>query len=378
MSGIYIHVPFCRKKCHYCDFFRTTGTEKIPRYLEALSLEIQLRKNDLGNDPVETIYWGGGTPSVLSPEETAGVLEVLNHTFSRRDDVEITLEANPDDISVRYLEELISAGVKRLSIGIQSLNDRDLNLMNRRHSAESAIRAVELANRVGFSDISIDLIYGIPGQSAESWENTLQQALQLPVNHLSAYHLTYHEGTLFHRWLDKGKLQEITEEESIRQFEMLIFNMEKAGFEHYEISNFARNKAYSRHNTAYWSGKHYLGLGPSAHSYNGISRSWNVSHLGKYITSMLAGKPAITAEILSERDKLNDYIITGIRTQWGISLPEIDKKYGAEVANQIAGEVQKFEKLGWVKVFGGTVTLTTGGMLVSDQITREMILAEDY
>jgi oxygen-independent coproporphyrinogen-3 oxidase len=235
-----------------------------------------------------------------------------------------------------------------------------------------------LASTLGFSDISIDLIYGIPGQSAESWENTLQKALQLPVNHLSAYHLTYHEGTPFHRWLEKGKLQEVPEEESIRQFEMLILYTEKAGFEHYEISNFARNRAYSRHNTAYWFGKHYLGLGPSAHSYNGISRSWNVSGLGKYISALLAGKPAMTTEILSERDKLNDYIITGIRTKWGISMPEIGERYGTAVADQINGEVLKFEKRGWVKVIGGKVTLTTGGMMVSDQITREMILGEDY
>lgn len=378
MAGIYIHVPFCRKKCHYCDFYRTTATEKKKDYLQALSREIDLRKDEMGTEPVETVYWGGGTPSVLTTEDLAEVFEIIQRTFQLRENAEITLEVNPDDVTPDYLSGLFRMGVNRLSIGIQSLNDRNLQLMNRRHSAAGAVKAVEQAFGAGFSNISIDLIYGIPGQTAEDWENTLHQALKLPANHLSAYHLTYHEGTLFHRWLGKGKIQELPEEESIRQFEQLINHTEHAGFEQYEISNFARNGAYSRHNTAYWSGKNYLGLGPSAHSFNGLSRSWNVSGLGQYISAVLAGKPAISREFLSETDQLNDYIITRLRTKWGISLPEICEKYGAAVADQISGVVMKYEKQGWLANRNGTVVLTTGGMLVSDQITRELILDNDY
>ncbi len=374
MAGIYIHVPFCRKKCHYCDFYRTTGIEKKAQFLEALKREILLRPDFLEGEAVQTIYWGGGTPSVLSPDEIAEILELLNSHFRMESGQEITLEANPDDVSASYLNHLRQAGINRLSLGIQSLDDQELKLMNRRHSAASAVSSVEEAYRAGFRDISIDLIFGIPGQTTAKWKETLHQTLQWPVNHLSAYHLTYHKGTLFDQWLKKGTIREISEEESISQFEELISMTTRAGFEQYEISNFARNNACSRHNTGYWQGKKYLGLGPSAHSYNGISRSWNVAHLERYVSAVLSGKPAITAEILSEKDRLNDYIITGIRTQWGISLPKIREEYGAEVADNITREIRRLEDRSLVQFRNGTVTLTRGGIMISDQITRDLIM----
>jgi oxygen-independent coproporphyrinogen III oxidase len=373
MAGIYIHIPFCRRKCHYCDFYRTTSLLRTPGYLEALSLEISQRAEYLNNDTVETIYFGGGTPSVLSPGEISAILERLNLHFSIDKDVETTLEANPDDLSEEYLNQIKQVGINRISIGIQSLTDRNLKLMNRRHSAAGAVQSINDAFHAGFSDISIDLIFGIPGQTIEEWIETLNLAVQFPINHISAYHLTYHEETLFKKWLNNGKIKELPEDESITLFEALFSVTSEAGFEQYEISNFAKKQAYSKHNSGYWLGKNYLGLGPSAHSFNGSTRQWNISVLEKYITGVLSGNPVYSTEVLSEKDKLNDYIITGIRTKWGISIDHIREKFGDFLADRVIKSALAYESKALVKIIQGVIKLTQKGILVSDQITLDFL-----
>jgi oxygen-independent coproporphyrinogen-3 oxidase len=287
--------------------------------------------------------------------------------------VETTLEANPDDLSEGYLNQIKQVGINRISIGIQSLTDRNLKLMNRRHSAAGAVQSINDAFHAGFSDVSIDLIFGIPGQTIEEWIETLNLAVQFPINHISAYHLTYHEETLFKKWLKTGKLKELPEDVSIAQFEALFSVTSAAGFEQYEISNFAKNQAYSKHNTGYWLGKNYLGLGPSAHSFNGSTRQWNISVLEKYITGMLSGNPVCSTEVLSEKDKLNDYIITGIRTKWGISIDYIREKFGDFWADRVIRLALAYESKALVKIIQGVITLTQRGILVSDQITLDFL-----
>jgi oxygen-independent coproporphyrinogen III oxidase len=374
MAGIYIHIPFCRKKCHYCDFYRTTDLLLKPKFIEALLGEIKQRADYFNHDTIGTIYFGGGTPSVLIPEEIRFILNQLESQFQIETDMEITLEANPDDLSTDYLKQLKKAGINRLSIGIQSFSDRDLLLMNRRHSAEEALRSVKEAFRAGFTEISIDLIFGIPGQTRKEWKESLELSVQLPVSHISAYHLTFHEGTLFNRWLKTGRIKELPEDESIAQFEDLFSIMTAAGFEQYEISNFARNQAYSKHNTGYWLGKNYLGLGPSAHSYNGSTRQWNISFLEKYITGILSGNSVYSTEVLSEKDKLNDYIITGIRTKWGVSVNYIRETYSNYWAEMVIRTALVYEKRSLVKITRGVITLTPTGILVSDQIASALIV----
>jgi oxygen-independent coproporphyrinogen III oxidase len=374
MAGIYIHIPFCRKKCHYCDFYRTTSLSLSQGYLEALLREIRERATYLNNEPIGTIYFGGGTPSVLSPGELHLILEQLHRHFPIDKEVEITLEANPDDLSVEYLGQLKKEGINRLSIGIQSLNERDLRLMNRRHSAAGAVQAVEDAFQAGFSDISIDLIFGIPGQTRKEWKDTLNRSVLLPVNHISAYHLTYHKGTQFNKWLKTGFITELPEEESIAQFEELFSATSEAGFEQYEISNFAKKQAYSKHNTGYWLGKKYLGLGPSAHSFNGSVRQWNVSDLETYKKGILSGNAVCTTEVLSQKDKLNDYIITGIRTKWGVSTGNIRAIYGDNWADRVIRSAREYETRALVTILQGIITLTPEGILLSDQISIALLV----
>ncbi|HSM49598.1 MAG TPA: radical SAM family heme chaperone HemW, partial [Draconibacterium sp.] len=289
MAGIYIHIPFCRRKCYYCDFYKTVNTSLTPKYIDALITEIVQRKNYLENEPVETIYFGGGTPSVLTRNEIVEILNTLHRHFTISPNVEITFEANPDDFSGDYLKEIYQAGIRRLSIGIQSFQNEILQKMNRRHDAAQAIEAVENAAKTGFNDISADLIYGLPGLTHNQWKADLKRVFELPVQHLSAYHLTYHEGTAFYTWLKKGTLKELKEAESVSQFQILNEMAKENGFEQYEISNFAKNGKYSKHNSAYWLGVKYLGLGPSAHSFNSISRRWNVAHIESYIKALESG-----------------------------------------------------------------------------------------
>ncbi len=368
MAGIYVHIPFCRKKCFYCDFYKTTAIADKQPFLQALKRETETQAAYLEGETVETIYLGGGTPSVLEIDELAALLGLFRNQFPVSPGAEITLEANPDDLTPEYLLHLRAAGFNRLSIGIQSFDDAALKKMNRRHTARQAFESVEMAAAAGFSQISIDLIFGLPGQTTTQWENNLHQALQLPANHLSAYHLTYHEGTPFYNWLKKGTLHELDEEESLRQFEILTDLTARAGFEQYEISNFARAGAYSKHNTGYWTGKKYLGLGPSAHSYNGSSRRWNIANLKQYLEKINRDECCFEQEILTEKEQLNDYLITSIRTKWGISRQFVQTRFGTAMLKTVCDSVKNYEKTGHVKTENDRILLTHQGIMISDEI----------
>lgn len=374
MAGIYLHIPFCRKRCHYCDFYKTTVTGKIPRFLKALHREIGLQQDYLKGEPVKTIYMGGGTPSLLDGNDIEFLISEIKMVFRVDPDVDITLEANPDDITLSGLARWAHAGINRLSIGIQSFHDPHLQAMNRRHSAQQALDAVHQAEKAGFKDISIDLIYGLPGMSLPEWERNLDIALSLPVSHISAYHLTYHEGTPFFDWLQKGTLMETPEEESVEQFRLLMKKTANGGFEQYEISNFARNKAYSKHNCGYWSGEKYLGLGPSAHSFNGCSRQWNVASLHDYLKALEMGMIPFEAEKLSATDRLNDYIITRLRTRWGIFWAALRAEFGEAAAAEVLASANPFLEEGTLVEKEGALCLSPAGIMVSDRIMAALMI----
>lgn len=374
MAGIYIHVPFCRQKCYYCDFYKTVNYSMTNRYVQAIQKEILLRKDYTGENSVETVYLGGGTPSVLTLDEISQILDSLKTNFQISQDAEITMEVNPDDMNQDYLKGLSSMGINRLSVGIQSFQNKYLSKMNRRHNSEQAIHCVQQAVVSGFENISIDLIYGLPGLTTKEWEEDLKKAFQLPVDHLSAYHLTYHAGTPFYTWLKKGTLKEIGESVSAEQFSSLVDLSEKAGFEQYEISNFARNKKYSRHNTSYWTGKKYLGLGPSAHSYNGVSRQWNISHLESYVKACEQNQPLFEEEILNKNEKYNEYIMTGLRTSWGISGSFLKEEFGEKYYTDFLKNSEKYIHNGLMVCDGNSFRLTRKGWFISDDLLANFMI----
>lgn len=374
MAGIYIHIPFCRQKCYYCDFYKTVNTSLQHDFIKALKSEANIRKNYLNNENVETIYFGGGTPSVLSEKEIAEILEVMSKEFNVSSAAEITLEANPDDLTTDYLKDIKKVGINRLSIGIQSFQNRHLEKMNRRHDSAQAVGAIENAAKIGFSNLSADLIYGLPDLTQKEWEESLNTMFSLPVKHLSAYHLTYHEGTPFYTWLKKGTLKELKEAESVDQFNTLIDISVANGFEHYEISNLAKDQLYSRHNTAYWMGTKYLGLGPSAHSFDGNSRRWNSSHVEAYIKALANNNSYFEEEILNETDQYNEYILTRIRTKWGVSEKEIEQRYGVQTAQYFSNQLAKYKQAGVLQINDQAITLTRKGLFISDEIMADLII----
>ena len=373
MAGIYIHIPFCNKKCYYCDFYSIAALSKKPVFINALLHEIELRKNYLSQKKIQTIYFGGGTPSVLSSYELQKVLHQITKYYKITDNVEITLEVNPDDLNKYYLKEIKSIGINRLSIGIQSFNNEVLKFLNRRHNAGQAINSVNLAKSSGFNNISIDLIYGIPNMDIYEWEKTLEKAIKLNIEHISAYHLTIEKNTVFGKMKKQGKLKEVNEELSWEQFNMLIDVLKNAGFEHYEISNFAKNKYYSKHNTSYWQQKEYLGLGPSAHSYNLNSRQWNISDVNKYVSFINLNKIAFIKEILTNKEKYNEYMITGLRTMWGIDINYIQQQFGEEYSNYLYKIVDKMPSDLFIKKFP-EVTLSRKGLFQCDAIISKLIV----
>ncbi len=374
MAGIYIHIPFCRQKCYYCDFYKTVNTSLKQKFLSSLQEEAKLRKNYLENETIKTIYFGGGTPSVIEAVELQGIFNSLNMHYPIVSDAEITFEANPDDLSPEYLKALKSIGINRLSIGIQAFQDEHLKKMNRRHDAQQAEQVVTNAVKAGFNNLSVDLIYGLPDLTINQWKESLHRVFQLPVQHLSAYHLTYHKGTPFYTWLKKGTLKELTEEESVGQFNALTELAEEAGFEQYEISNFARDKMYSKHNSAYWLGEKYLGLGPSAHSYNRKKRRWNVAHVESYVNGISTGSEYFEEEELGTREHFNEYILTRIRTKWGVDLTYVKQQFGKEIHDYLLKQIEKYKKAGTVLLQDGIVTLGRDGLLISDEIMSELMI----
>ncbi|MEZ4797260.1 MAG: radical SAM family heme chaperone HemW [Flavobacteriaceae bacterium] len=351
MSGIYIHIPFCKQACYYCDFHFSISLKKKDELLQALAKELQIRKNELQSQTVETIYFGGGTPSLLTINELRLLIDEVYKHYNVSEHPEITLEANPDDLIEKKMspraqsrglfESYKNIGINRLSIGIQSFFDDDLQSMNRAHSSKEAKTCLEVATR-HFDNITIDLIYGIPNMSLEKWNENLQMAFQFDVNHISSYALTVEPKTALDSFIKKGTYPPIDEDLALKHFNHLIAETEKQGFVQYEISNFGKPDYFSIHNTSYWRGKPYLGIGPSAHSFNGKKRSWNVANNIKYIQSIQQNVLPFTVETLSQNDKFNEYIMTGLRTIWGISLDKIENDFGANYKEHLIKNAQKY------------------------------------
>ena len=323
MSGIYVHIPFCKARCIYCGFFSTTSLEKRDVYVDAVCAEISSRKDYLKGEDVETIYFGGGTPSMLSHQQIDKILSVIYKIYKVRKDAEITLEGNPDDLTPEFLFGLHKMGFNRLSMGIQSFSDRTLRFLHRRHSASQAVSAIHDAVNVGFRNISVDLMFGFPNQTLDEWKEDVNRALELPVQHISAYSLMYDEGTMLTSMLNKGIIKEIDDSLSLEMYKYIVWALKNAGFVHYEISNFCRPGFSSRHNSSYWHSIPYLGVGAGAHSYDGYSRQYNIESLNKYI----AGAEPIK-ENLTVNEKYNEFVFTGLRTSEGISLDELSNRFG--------------------------------------------------
>ena len=375
MAGIYFHIPFCKTHCHYCDFHTSCRLADLPGVMEAEFKELSLRKNYIGSESVDTVYLGGGTPSLLDLEYLSRIRNSVKSLFEVSEEAEWTLEANPDDLEQRYLFDLQKSGFNRLSIGTQSFDWEILTYLNRRHDAQQAVRSVLLAREAGFHNISVDLIYGIPGLSKEAWERSVDMVIDLDVEHVSAYHLTYHEGTVLYQRLKDGKLSEVPDEVSLEQYEYLIRALKKAGYEHYEVSNFAKPGFYSRHNSAYWKERKYLGIGPSAHSYDGQTRQWNIRSNPQYVQLISQGEQFFEIEELSEVDRYNDYIITSLRTIWGIDVRRIDNTYNDVLAAYFQRALNKYIDSDLVYLENQVLRLTEKGIFVSDRIMEDFFYA---
>lgn len=374
MSGIYFHIPFCKSRCTYCDFYKTTDTNKISSLVDALKKELILRNDYLNERTIQTIYFGGGTPSLLSPNQISELLCEGKKVYSVLKNAEITLEANPDDLEISYLHQLRNVGINRLSIGIQTFSKQGLKLMNRRHTTEQAIDAVKNAQKAGFDNISVDLIYGIPQMDNEQWQANLDTIFKMNIQHLSAYHLTYHRNTVLWNRIKKGTIREVDEQQSVEQFEMLTATAEKNGFVQYEVSNFALPGYFSNHNSSYWKQAEYIGLGPSAHSYNLQNRQWNISNLEVYLSSISEGKVPYETEILSTNDKFNDYIITSLRTIWGVDMQYVDENFGNDFLSTLLKMAKKYIDSGQLSIDNNKLFLTKKGIFISDKIMLDLIV----
>ena len=373
MGGIYIHIPFCKSRCIYCDFFTSTNESEMDTYVQALCKEIVLRKEELANDFVKTIYFGGGTPSRLNKNHFLQIFETVTANYNLSNEMEITIEANPDDLSHKYVDMLRELPFNRISIGIQSFDDQELKFLSRRHDSNGAIEAVRYCQEKGFNNISIDLMYGLPNQTLTIWKRNLQQAIDLNIQHISAYHLIYEEKTRLYSLLQAGKVNPVDDDCSLEMFGTLIDTLTRAGFEHYEISAFAKQGFISQHNSSYWTGLKYLGLGPSAHSFDGEHRWWNVSSLPKYITGINNSNPNIEKEDIDLTTKYNEYIITGLRTAWGIDLDVLKTNFGDELYAYFLQNAQRSFNLNYLKKEETTITLTKKGIFISDGIMSDLM-----
>jgi oxygen-independent coproporphyrinogen-3 oxidase len=372
MAGIYIHIPFCKQACHYCDFHFSTSLKNKDALLLALKKEIALQKNYLAGEKIATVYLGGGTPSLLSAEELNSVFISLKAFFEIAEDAEITLEANPDDLTEEKLKALKETPVNRLSIGIQSFYDEDLRLMNRAHSAGEALNAVKMAQQYGFENLTIDLIYGIPTLTDHKWRNNLQTAFALGVKHISAYCLTVEPRTVLAQQVRSGEMKDVDEQQSSEHFSVMLQAMHAADFIQYEISNFCRDGAYSRHNSNYWKKEKYLGLGPSAHSFNGSSRQWNISNNALYIRSLENEELNFEIEELSADQRYNEYVMTSLRTIWGTDLGYIRGTFGDDVFFYCLKEADKYIRGGELVCEENKLFLTDKGKLVADRIASDL------
>jgi oxygen-independent coproporphyrinogen-3 oxidase len=377
MSGIYIHIPFCKQACHYCDFHFSTSLKKKEELVNALVKELGLRKDEFKNQTVETIYFGGGTPSLLTINELQLLISEVYKNYSVVENPEITLEANPDDLvsvkaqSITIFEDYKSIGINRLSIGIQSFFEADLKLMNRAHNTVEAKACLQEATKY-FDNISVDLIYGIPGLSNDNWIKNIETALSFNIPHISSYALTVEPKTALETFIKKGLIQNVDDDLAQEQFHLLIDKLEASGYAHYELSNFGKPDYFSKNNSAYWQGKPYLGIGPSAHSFNGDERSWNVRNNTKYIKSLEQNILPMETETLSLNDKYNEYVMTGLRTVWGVSLEKVEQDFGLNYKTYLLEQGDKHLKNELLYLHNGKLLVTKKGKFLSDGIASDL------
>jgi oxygen-independent coproporphyrinogen III oxidase len=374
MAGLYIHIPFCKQACHYCDFHFSTNQAIKTTLVNAIADELIIQKDYLNGEGIKTIYFGGGTPSLLSDAELQTIFSAIHENFSVDVNAEITLEANPDDLSKDKLASIKNAGFNRLSIGIQSFDDVLLKFLNRAHSKQSAIQSVKDAASMGFNNISIDLIYAIPGLDSEAWKKNISQALELNPVHISSYSLTIEERTAFGRWSAAGKLKPIEDDIAAEQLEILMQELEIAGFDQYEVSNFGKPDFYSQHNSSYWKQEKYLGVGPSAHSFNGVSRQFNISNNHLYIKAIAKGEIPADFELLNREDKINEYLLTTLRTSWGCDLNFLKKEFSYDLIKNNIQYIDSLEHNRLVEVNKEVLKLTRAGKLLADKIASDLFL----
>ncbi len=376
MPSLYIHIPFCKQACHYCDFHFSVNQRDQSAVVQALAQEIILQKNYLPTSQLDTIYFGGGTPSLLNEYELSYLMDTIHKTFSLDKDAEVTLEANPDDLTLEKLNLFKKSGINRLSIGTQSFQDICLSYLNRAHNASQAKQSIADAQNLGFDNISIDLIYAIPVANHDTWQQDLEQATALQIQHISAYCLTIEEQTVFGRMLQNNQMPPIDDEFASQQFNALISHLGEHGFEQYEISNFAKNQIYSKHNSNYWIKNPYLGIGPSAHSYNGSSRQFNVTSNGKYLKSIQQNMVPSSLENLTKIDQVNEYIMTSLRTIWGCDLDKVFNNFGINMLNHNKSYIDEYIDKKLLKIEDNVLKLTNHGKLFADKIASDLFIVE--
>ena len=374
MAGIYLHIPFCRRACYYCNFHFSTSLGQKDALVDSLLQEMALQQPYLQGQQVDTVYFGGGTPSLLDDADLQRIMEKLRQLFPISGQAEITLEANPDDLQPEKLQALKAIGVNRLSIGVQSFHETDLRWMNRAHNSTQALQCIQDAQAAGFHNLSIDLIYGGPTLSDEGWAQNMQQAIALQIPHLSCYALTVEPGTALDHFIKQHKVAAVDPDKAARHFEMLVQWLAAAGYEHYEISNFALPGSRSRHNSSYWQGQAYLGLGPSAHSFNGHSRQWNVANNSSYINAIKEGKVPFELENLTPEMMLNEYIMTSLRTAEGCHLYLVEERFGADKRRQLETAGREFILAGKMVQQQDTLLLTPEGKLFADGIAAKLFV----
>jgi len=373
MAGIYIHIPFCKQACSYCDFHFSTKLTNKKSVLSAIEKELKLRSNYLGQELVDTIYLGGGTPSLLSEIELQSIFQTVLNNYTVSDHAEITLEANPDDLTKVKLQELKQTPINRLSIGVQSFFEEDLRFMNRAHNAKEAVTSIQNAKEVGFDNLSIDLIFGSQTTSNEMWQRNLSIFFDLGINHLSAYSLTVEEKTALAHNIAKGKVENIDDEKNYTQYLILQNAIKENGFEQYELSNYCIDESYSKHNTSYWQNKKYLGIGPSAHSFNGISRQWNVKNNTLYTKAINEGNSYFEKEELSEIDRYHEYLITSLRTKWGVDVSKMDMLFSPSIVEHFNTKMFFVDK-SLVDLSHDNLTVKSDNLFQSDEVVRQLMI----
>ncbi len=378
MAGIYIHIPYCRQACHYCNFHFSVSHRNRLAFLDALLLEISMQadffKNIGEGGEISTVYLGGGTPSVLENHELYRLFEHLGRVFSIAGAEEVTLEANPDDLDREKLLFLRDTPVNRLSIGVQSFHDDDLRYMNRLHSPAQAVESIELAQQLGFDRLTADLIYGTPTMDDRRWQENLSRIVNMGIPHISAYALTVEEKTVLHYLIKKGRIEDVSEEQSARQFELMCTQLSSVGYAHYEVSNFGRPGHYGLHNLSYWTGRPYLGLGPSAHSFTGRRRLWNPPNTALYVQSMQEGNMPASGETLSNEQGCNEYVMTSLRTMWGCDLGRIRDRYGEDLARQVENNAARHLQQGMLHRSGNHLLVTHQGKFFTDGIAAALFV----